>query len=98
MSETDGKPFSKWASPPGHFEVRRQGKEVDEIVAVGCAIHIERMTGNSWFILIETPDGTGHCFWLGAANYKSRVEVRHSETRPAPPALSPQEGGATKDG
>lgn len=94
------KPFERWNSPPGHFEVRPDHRgAVDEIVAVGCALHIERMSGHHWFMLIELPDGTQQCFWFGSSNDKTRVEFTHSEVRPPlSTGGSVMDPGETKNG
>lgn len=53
---------------------------VDEIVAEDCAIHIEQMSGNSFYFGITAKDGSYWQFWLGARNNRSLVDVRHTET------------------
>lgn len=60
--------------------VRRNETGIDEIVADGASIHIERMSGHGWFIGIDAKDGSYWQFWLGAKNMRSAVEVRHTET------------------
>lgn len=73
-------------SCPPAVEVRLQHNEVDEICADNCTLHIERMSGNGWYIGVTASDGSLWRFWLGAKNMHSRVDVRHSETVPAEPA------------
>jgi hypothetical protein len=66
------------------FEIRKQNDAIDEIVAKNCTLHIEQMSDDGWFIGINAADGSYHQFWLGAKNGKSHVEVRHTESVPAP--------------
>lgn len=64
-------------------EVRRNPDgTIDEIIATGCTIHIEQMSGDSWFMSLDPPDGSQWRFWLGAKNQKSAVVFRHDETIP----------------
>lgn len=68
------------------MEIRRNPDgSIDEIVAKDCFVHIEQMNGNSWFISLDTPDGTQWRFWMGSENRKSRVVFRHDETLPPVP-------------
>lgn len=64
-------------------EVRRQDDGIDEIVATGCDLHIERMSKHGWFVGVTASDGSYWQFWLGAKNMHSRVDVRHIETSPS---------------
>ena len=77
--------FKGWAKPHLGLEIRfDDAGAIDEIVAVGCAIHIEQMSDDGWFLLIEDRKGGEHRFWLGSKNRRAHVEVRHTEsTEPA---------------
>ncbi len=64
-------------------EIRKNDDgSIDEIIAEGCDLHIEQMTGHGWYIGITGKDGSYWQFWLGAKNLKSHVEVRHAEMTP----------------
>jgi hypothetical protein len=66
----------------GSIEVRLDDKGgVDEIVGMGVLFHIERMNSGQWFFILTRPDQTQEAFWLSG---KGKVEVSHSEHRPAP--------------
>lgn len=85
-----GEPFKNWAGPYGLFEVRPDNEGgVDEVVAIGCAIHLERMSDHDWFLLIERPNGTEERFSISAATPSAPVEVTHTDTFVPPPDLSP---------
>jgi len=56
---------------------------IDEIIAKGCMLHIERMTGDGWYLGIDASDGSYWQFWFGSKNRKSHVEFRHTEMTPA---------------
>lgn len=56
---------------------------IDEIVAKDCFLHIEQMSTDGWYLGIDGHDGSYWQFWLGARNYRSAVDVRHTETVPA---------------
>jgi len=56
---------------------------IDEVVAGGCDIHLEQMSGDSFYIGIKAFDGSYWQFWLGARNGRSLVDVTHTETSPA---------------
>ena len=62
---------------------RNDDGSIDEIVAQDCAIHVEQMDGNSWYMGLQASDGSYWQFWFGAKNRKSLVEFRHTETSPA---------------
>jgi len=65
-------------------EIRRNDDgSIGEIVAQDCAIHVEQMDANSWYMGVQASDGTYWQFWFGAKNRKSAVEFRHTETAPA---------------
>jgi hypothetical protein len=69
--------------PSPAVEIRRNpDKTIDEIVAHGCNVHVERMDTSGWFMGIEASDGSYWRFWFGAKNRKSAVEFRHTETEP----------------
>ncbi len=61
-------------------EVRYQNDAIDEIVANNVNVHIERMSGDGWFMSIVEQDGKGHRFWFGSKNRRAHVEFRLSET------------------
>jgi len=52
---------------------------IDEIVAHNCTVHIERMTGDGWFMGIDAADGSYWQFWFGSKNRRSHVEFRCTE-------------------
>lgn len=49
---------------------------VDEVVAQDCLFHLERLSGDCWFISVNFKDGTSHAFWLGRKK-KSVVVTMH---------------------
>jgi hypothetical protein len=53
---------------------------LDEIIAHGCTVHVERMNKNSWFLGITASDGSYWQFWFGAEG--RRVECQHREMTP----------------
>lgn len=65
---------------------RNDDGSIDEIVAQDCAIHVEQMDNNSWYMGLQASDGSYWQFWFGAKNRKSAVEFRHTET--SDPAIS----------
>lgn len=66
--------------PKPAVEIRPDSKgEIDDIIANGCALHIERMSDDGWYLGIDGADGSHWQFWLGAKNRRSHVEVRHTE-------------------
>ncbi len=62
-------------------EVRKNPDgSIDEIVAKNCDLHIEQMSTDGWYVGLDLPDGSYWQFWIGARNYRSAVDVRHTET------------------
>ena len=55
---------------------------IDEIIAKGCSVHIERMSNDGWFMGIDATDGSYWQFWFGSKNLRSHVEFRHTEMVP----------------
>lgn len=53
---------------------------IDEIVAQGCDVQIERLSDSDWHLSITTSDGTIEQFWFGSKTGRARVDVRHQET------------------
>jgi hypothetical protein len=65
-------------------EIRKNDDgSIDEIVAKGCAVHVEQMTDDGWYMGIDGKDGSYWQFWFGSKNRKSHVEFRHTEMMPA---------------
>lgn len=63
------------------IEIRPDDKgAIDEIVAKRCDVHVERMSDSGWFMGLTAANGDYHQFWFGAANVKTKVEFRHTET------------------
>jgi len=59
--------------------------DLDEIFADAPRfVHVERMSGNSWFLSITDRDGFYWQFWFGSKNRRSRVDFTHREG-PYPP-------------
>lgn len=55
--------------------------KLDEIVGHNVSVHLEQMTGHSWFLSIR--DGAGdHLFWFASKNGKTHVECEYSEFVP----------------
>ena len=68
------------------IEIRPDDKgAIDEIVAKSCDVHVERMSDSGWFMGLTAANGDYHQFWFGAANVKTKVEFRRTETTPAEP-------------
>jgi len=44
----------------------------DEILARNCDIHLERLTGTSWCLIIETPNSRSQ---FSLATHKRRIEL-----------------------
>lgn len=64
-------------------EIRKNDDgSIDEVIANGCAIHLEQMDKNAWYLGIDASDGSHWQFWMGA-NGNCRVVVRHTEMTPA---------------
>lgn len=63
-------------------ELRWQESDLDEIVAHGCSVHVERMTDSSYYLGIEAEDGTCWQFFISAKNGRSHVKIVHSDTSP----------------
>ena len=60
-------------------EIRKNDDgSIDEVIAKGCAIHLEQMHKNAWYLGIDADDGSHWQFWLGAKN-GSRVVVLYTE-------------------
>lgn len=53
---------------------------IDEIIARGCDLHIEQMSGDGWFMGLTFPDGEYWQFYFGSKNRRAAVEFRHVET------------------
>lgn len=69
-------------APKDVIEVRRSDDgALDEIVAGGCFVHLERMGRNLWWLAIEK-DGYRQCVWLRA---RGKIEA-HSECDDRPRA------------
>jgi hypothetical protein len=54
------------------------GGGIDEVLVRG-SVHIERMSGDGWFMGVEAEDGSYWQFWFGSKNRRSHVEFRHTE-------------------
>jgi hypothetical protein len=67
------------------IEIRSNPDEsIDEIIAHGCTLHIERMSDSEWWMEIGAADGSYRHFWIGAKNGRSYVDLRLTETIAAP--------------
>jgi len=63
-------------------EIRKNDDgSIDEVIANGCAIHLEQMDKNAWYLGIDASDGSHWQFWMGA-NGNCHVVVRHTEMTP----------------
>jgi len=63
-------------------EIRKNDDgSIDEVIANGCAIHLEQMDKNAWYLGIDASDGSHWQFWMGA-NGNCHVMVRHTEMTP----------------
>lgn len=60
--------------------------ELDEIVAHGATVHLERMDSNAWFLTIST-QGKEHAIWLRSSRKIATYEEDRSQYARA--ALSP---------
>jgi phenolic acid decarboxylase len=63
------------------IETRRQSGAVDEIVANGVDVHLERCNAGMWFLSITEPDGTSLAIWLERDKRSIRIAT---EERAAP--------------
>ncbi|MBK5958050.1 hypothetical protein CCR97_07945 [Rhodoplanes elegans] len=59
---------------------------IDEVVARGADVQIERMSGSSWFVCITDQDGSETRFFINAKNPRARVNAINVQTSGAGPA------------
>ena len=71
---------------------RNDDGSIDEIMAQDCAIHVEQMSNDSWYMGLQASDGSYWQFWFGSKNRKSAVEFRHTETTQLPPTSAVRQG------
>lgn len=65
---------------------------IDEVVARGADVHIERMSTHGWFVCITETDGAELRLWLGSRNGRAAVDVRLAEATGAGPARDYERG------
>jgi hypothetical protein len=71
--------------PKQPMEIRKNEHGIDEIVAVNCDIHIERLDRGRWFLGVSASDGSYWQFWFGAKNRRASVDFDYHEAgRPSP--------------
>ena len=68
-------------------EIRPDDKgEIDEIVAKGCFVFVERMGKKSFYLGIDGHDGSHWQFWIGG---KGKIKFTHHEMTPATKGRKP---------
>lgn len=56
------------------------GRKVDEIVGTGCSVHLERLTADTWSLVLETDRGRG-AFTIHRAGKAVEVKVYEVDMR-----------------
>ena len=69
------------------IEIRKQDGAIDEVVASGVSVHLERCRSDMWFLDIMREDGSSLAIWLSVEKRSIRIST---EEREPPACRSPK--------